>query len=402
MDVVFLSPAYPPEMRQYTRGLAEVGVRVWGIGDSRDIEGISRYLAGYLHVPRILDEEDVIARASDWLRGKNIERVLANWEVLVHLAARMRERWGIPGMSVDTVVGFRDKAVMKERLAAAGLRVPRSERVASVAACWEAAERIGYPLVLKPIAGAGSADTYVIRSKEEMEATVKRLGHVPELSCEEYIDGEELTYDTVCIDGVPSFESVTHYLPRALEGRSEEWISPASITVRDLSQPHIVAGTTLGRDALRVLGMGDGFTHMEWFYTPSGEAVFGEVGCRPGGACLVDQMNYTCDIDLFVEWARVACHRHFDAPTERKYNTAIVFKRAQGQGRISRIEGLDQFRHRYGQFICEDRISKIGDARRNWRQTLLSDGHIILRHPDWDEAKRMIFEAATDITLYAG
>src|SRR5258708_27047845 len=42
---------------------------------------------------------------------------------------------------------------------------------------------------------------------------------------------------------------------------------------------------------------GDGFAHMEWFLKPSGEVVFGEIGCRSGGAHLVDQMNYTCDIE---------------------------------------------------------------------------------------------------------
>ena len=31
----------------------------------------------------------------------------------------------------------------------------------------------------------------------------------------------------------------------------------------------------------------------------------------------------------------------------------------------------------------------------------LSDGHVIVRHPDWDEAHRMAFAAATDVTLYA-
>jgi biotin carboxylase len=401
MDVVFLSPVYPPEMRQYTRGLAEVGARVWGIGDSRALDETARYLSGYLHVPRILDEEDVLARASEWLRGKNIERVLANWEVLVGLAARMRERWGVPGMSVETARGFRDKALMKERVAAAGLRVPGSARVTTVAECWAAQERIGFPLVLKPIAGAGSADTYAVTTRREMEAALERLAHVPEVSCEEYIEGEELTYDTVCVGGAPVFENVTHYLPKALEARSHEWISPASITVRDLLQPHIHPGVTLGRKVLAALDMDDGFTHMEWFSTPDGEAVFGEIACRPGGACLVDQMNYSCDIDLFVEWARAACHQRFDAPIERKHNCAIVFKRAEGQGRIVRVDGLEAFMQRNGAHVCEERLLRVGMPRRNWRQTLLSDGHIILRHPDWDEAKRMIFEAATDIRLYA-
>jgi biotin carboxylase len=401
MDVVFLSPAYPPEMRQYTRGLAEVGARVWGIGDSGDLGETARYLSGYLQVPRILAEDDVLERASAWLRGKHIDRVLTNWEILVGLAARMRERWDVPGMSVSTARGFRDKKVMKDRVAAAGLRVPRAERADSVAACWEAQERIGFPLVLKPISGAGSADTYRVGDKNEMAAVLERMGHVAEVSCEEYVEGEEFTFDTVSIAGRPVFENVAQYLPKPLEARSHEWISPIIITVRDMAQERLAGGVELGRAVLDALGMGDGFTHMEWFLTPSGEAVFGEIGCRPGGAHLVDQMNYTCDTDLFVEWARAVCWHHFEGATERKYNCAIVFKRALGQGAIRRVDGLEAFRARHGALLCVERLLPIGAQRRNWPHTLLSDGHLILRHPDWDEAKRAAFEAATSITMHA-
>ena len=92
-----------------------------------------------------------------------------------------------------------------------------------------------------------------------------------------------------------------------LEARSHEWISPIIITVSDLSQPMIAPGIQFGRKCLKALGMGTGFTHMEWYRKANGEIVFGEVGCRPGGAHLVDQMNYTSDIDLFREWARSVC-----------------------------------------------------------------------------------------------
>jgi hypothetical protein len=40
--------------------------------------------------------------------------------------------------------------------------------------------------------------------------------------------------------------------------------------------------------------------------------------------------------------------------------------------------------------------------RRDWKQTLVSDGFLMVRHPDWDEAKRISFAAATDITMFAG
>jgi biotin carboxylase len=404
MNVVFLAPSYPPEMREYTRGLAEVGVNVFGVGDTPRgalPEGLKKHLADYLHVPGILDEDDVIQRVHAWLRGREVDRVLANWEPVVILAARLRERFGLPGMSVDTVRGFRDKQVMKERVSAAGLRVPRARRVRTVGEARVAAEKIGYPLVLKPISGAGSADTHKVEGAEELEATLGRMLHVGEASVEEFIEGEELTFDTVCINGRPAYMNVAQYLPKPLTARTNEWISPIIITVRDLEQPGIARGVELGRKVLGALRMGDGFTHMEWFRKSDGEVVFGEIGCRPGGAHLVDQMNYTSDIDLFREWARVMCFGRFEGSTVRKYNVAIVFKRAIGQGRVSRIVGLEEFKRKYGEYLVDDQLLRPGTPRRNWKQTLVSDGFVIVRHEKWDAVRQIADAAANEITMYA-
>ncbi|HTE50658.1 MAG TPA: ATP-grasp domain-containing protein [Kofleriaceae bacterium] len=388
-------------MRQFTRGLAEVGAEVLGVGDGSPDPELRRYLADYLEVPSIMDEEDVIARVHGWLRGRSVDRILANWEPLVIVAARMRERFGLPGMSVDTVRGFRDKQLMKDRVAAAGLRVPLAQRVRSVKEVWSAVEAIGFPAIIKPISGAGSADTYKVESIRDMERVLPHMQHVVEAICEEFIDGEEYTYDTASIDGTPAYESVTRYMPNALEMRSNEWISPIMLSVRDLDQPHIRAGIELGRAVLGTLGMGDGMTHMEWFLKPSGEVVFGEVACRPGGACVVDQMNYTSDIDLFREWARVSTVGRFEASTERKYNVGIIFKRAQGQGQIHGISGIREYYARYGAHIVEDTLLRPGAQRRDWKATLLSDGYLVVRHPDWDQARQMALAAATDVQLYA-
>ena len=402
MNVVFLSPSYPPEMQQFTRGLAEVGANVLGVGDSPQgalPSSLKGHLYDYLQVPRLMDEADMITRLSAWLKGRNVDRIIANWEPLVVLAAKLRERFGIAGMSVDAVNGFRDKMLMKERVRAAGLRVPYAFRVRNTREIEEAAEKIGFPLILKPISGAGSADTYKVTSRVELENVMRLMRHVTEASCEEFIEGEEFTYDTVCIDGVPVYENSAQYLPPPLIARSNEWVSPVIITVRNMAQLH--AGVTLGRSVLKALGMGDGFTHMEWFLTSKGEAVFGEIGCRAPGAHLVDQMNCTGDIDLFREWARVTCWRSFEASTERKYNCGITFKRAQGNGRISHITGLHDFMRRYGPYVVEETLLRPGAQRRNWKNTLLSDGYILSRHPNWAAAHEIAFAAATDVTLYA-
>lgn len=404
MKVVFLAPSYPPEMQQYTRGLAEVGAEVYGVGDAPAQAlpaELKRHLHDYLQVPRLLAEADVVDRVHAWLRGREVDRVLANWEVMVLTAARLRERLGVPGMTVDAVHGFRDKQLMKQRVAAAGLRVPRAERVRTVAETRAAADRIGFPLIVKPIAGAGSADTYRVDDAAALDAALARMHHVTEASCEEFVEGDEYTFDTVCIAGAPVFENVAQYLPRPLDARSHEWISPVIITVRDLAQPALAGGIALGRRVLGALGMGDGFTHMEWYRTARGEVVFGEIGCRPGGAHLVDQMNYTCDIDLFREWARAVCWGRFEAPTARTYNAAIIFKRAKGHGRIARIDGLAEFLHRHAEHVVEQRLLPLGSPRRDWKKTLVSDGYLLLRHPDWDRTYQLAMEAATDITMWA-
>ena len=404
MKVVFLAPSYPPEMQQYTRGLAEVGASVYGVGDQPVgslAPSLKRHLHDYLQVPKLLDEDDVVNRVHAWMRGRSVDRVLANWEIMVMSAARLRERFGVPGMSVNAVNGFRDKQLMKDRVAAAGLRVPRSVRVRTATDAREGAAMMGYPLVLKPISGAGSADTYEVRSDQELEAALGRMHHVAEASLEEFIEGEELTFDTVCINGKPAFANVAQYLPKPLIARTHEWISPVIVTVRDLAQPALAAGIRLGEQVLGALGMGDGFTHMEWFKKPNGEVVFGEIGCRPGGAHLVDQMNYTCDIDLFREWARAVCWNTFEAPTRRKYNVAIIFKRAKGQGRIARVTGLTEFMRAHGEHVVENKLLPIGTQRRNWKHTLVSDGFIMLRHPDWATACKLADLVANEVTLYA-
>jgi biotin carboxylase len=405
MNVLFLAPAYPAEMPHYVRGLAEVGARVWGVGDapvgalSADLRS---HMDDYLQVGSLFDEAAATAQIHAWLRGRTVDRIEALWEPLVLMAGRLRDRWGVPGLSEDTVQGFRDKQLMKERVAAAGLRVPHSARVSTVHGAWAAAERIGFPLIVKPIAGAGSADTYRVDDAAGLETVLQATRGVPEVSVEEFVEGEEFTYDTVCVDGRPAWENVAQYLPRPLDSRTHEWISPVIVTVREQDGPHHAGGLALGRQVLGALGMGSGFTHMEWYRKADGEVVFGEIGCRPGGARLVDQMNLTSDIDLYREWARAVCWGSFEADTTRRYNCAIVFKRAQGQGTITRIDGLEAFKQRHQGRICDDTLLRPGQHRRDWKATLVSDGYLLLRDPDWDTAVAAAMDAATNVTLYAG
>ncbi len=405
MNVLMLSPAYPNEMRFFTRGLAAVGANVIGIGDTPGAmlpPEMGEVLADYVHVPSLWDEPEMVATVRGLARRVRIDRIECLWEPGVSLAGALRDALGVPGMSERAALPFRDKILMKEVLDAAGIRTPRHARVGTIDALRSAAEEIGYPLIVKPIAGAGSADTYKIENAGDLERVIPLVRHVPELNVEEFITGDEYTYDTVCANGRPLYENVSNYRPPPLIGRTCEWISPQTICRRDLDDPTIRPGIEMGRRVLQALEFEAGFTHMEWFLTADGEAVFGEIGGRPPGARSVDVMNYTSDADLFVGWAEAVCHGRISQSLERKYNSAVIFKRAQGQGRIQRIEGLEGYLQRFGEHVVSVDLLPIGAPRRNWKQTLLSDGSLVLRHPDLAICHELADRFGIDVQIYAG
>jgi hypothetical protein len=405
MDVLMVSPGYPAEMPYFTRGLAEVGARVWGIGDqpAGGLPEVARKaLSGYLQVQDLWDERRLLADISRWQGGRTLDRIECLWEPGMILAARLREALGVPGMTEADTVPFRDKGRMKEVLDAAGIRTPRHFRAKTADGVREAAERVGYPVCVKPIAGAGSADTYEVKDAKELEGVLQATRHVPEVSVEEWIEGEEYTFDTVCAGGRVLYHNIAWYRPKPIVGRSVEWISPQTVTLRDVEAPELRAGVELGLGVLKALGFRTGFTHMEWFMKPDGEAVFGEIAARPPGARSTELMNYGCDIDVFRGWAEAVCHGRWSQPIERKYNSAVIFKRAQGQGRIRSIEGLEALLARYGERIVCVNLLPLGAPRRNWKATLISDGYLIVRHPDLGSCLEMADRVGTHLRLVAG
>ena len=364
MNVLLLSPGYPADMPEFTRGLAEAGARVVGVGDTPQ-EGlpplVRRCLSDYVAVRSLWDEQAVIGALRSRLRGFRLDRIECLWEPGILLAARLREAFGISGLDVGQAVRFRDKEAMKRALDAAGVRTPKHIAAGSVAEVWEASEAVGFPLILKPIDGAGSADTYRVADADELRSVLPRLRHVPAVSVEEFVDGEEFTFDTITVEGRIAYYNIAWYRPRPLVARSNEWISPQVIALRDLDRPELQGGVKMGFEVIEALGFDSGFTHMEWYRKADGEDVFGET----------------------------------------RYNVANIYKRARGVGRITAIEGVDRLQRDFGRHVVWNTLLPVGARRRDWRKTLVSDGFIMLRHPDLDTTLEMADRVGSDLQVYA-
>ena len=405
VSVLMLSPGFPGDMPHFTRGLAEVGARVYGLGDQplgALPEEARAALTDYRQVRSLWDPDAVVDEVREWLQGRELDRAECLWEPGMDVVAHIREAFGLPGLGVEASVAFRDKERMKLLLDAAGVRTPKHAKATTAEECREAAERIGYPLIIKPIAGAGSADTYHLESEDEFDKALRLLRHVPEVSVEEYIDGEEYTFDTLCANGEILYHNVSWYRPKPLVMRQNPWISPISIALKDTSTPDIQIGVDLGRQVIETLGFESGITHMEWFRTPKGEAVFGEIGGRAPGGRLPHAMNFSADMDVFRGWAEAVCYGRLTQDTEKRYNVGVVFKRAEGVGRIERIEGLESLLMRYGEHVAHLDLVQVGEPRRDYRKVVEGVGWLVVRHPDLERTIDLTDHFATELRMFAG
>ena len=290
-------------------------------------------------------------------RHARIDQVECLWEPYMILAARIREAFGLPGMTVEQTVPFRDKERMKQVLDAAGIRTPWHVSATTVARVWEAAEQIGYPLIVKPIAGAGSADTYRVDSAAELAEVLPMLRHVPEVSVEEFVEAEEFTYDTVCANGRSSSRTCCWYRPRPLQMRMHEWVSPVAISLRDLTVPDLAGRPR--RWAARCWprsASAPGSPTWSGTARQDGEVVFGEIAARPPGARVVDMMNYATDGDLYVGWAEAVVHGQ-DARADRPalQRRQHLQARAAARAGSPRSRGWTQLLAEYGEHVVRRR-----------------------------------------------
>ena len=112
-------------------------------------------------------------------------------------------------------------------------------------------------------------------------------------------------------------------------------------------------------------------------------------------------MNRTCDFDVYRAWGEAMRFGRLSRPVERKFNVAMVFKRAKGRNRIRGITGLRRMERTLGRSLVRHDLLPPGAQRRNWRQTLLSDGYVMLRHPDLETTLRMADHVARGLQIYA-
>lgn len=303
MNIVFISPQFPPHFVHFITALRERGANVLGLGDA-PYDSLRPELRGalteYFFVPH-LDDCGELLRATGyfiWRHGR-IHRIDSLNETWLEVEARLREDFHVPGLKPSDIARLRSKLGQHDLFKGAGVPHPDAIAARDAAGVKAFAARVGYPLVLKPDVGVGAARTFKVSSDAEVDAAFREP--LPDCVAQSFVRGTIVTYDGLLDrEGRIVFTLSHQYSDGIMEVVTEQ---------RDISFWSLKeippALDALGRKAVAALGLRERWFHLEFFRLPDDRFVALEANLRPPGGFMTDMMNYACDIDVYRLWARL-------------------------------------------------------------------------------------------------
>jgi len=372
MDLLYISPEFPPNYARFIEHLHALGVRVWGIGEADFYfmpESLRSALAWYVRTN--LNDIDAVQRAVDELltqkraagQGEAFDLVESHNEQWLTLEGLINETYGIDGIKIKDLSRLKKKSGMKQIFQDLGLPVARGQLVADKDQAMGLADTIGYPLILKPDEGVGAGGIYRVDNKSQLES---HLSHIDEdYLIEEFIEGDIVTYDGLTdFDGNVVFENSLIYGDGVLEyvlGKD---------TFFYVSRRIPAELRAAGRKLVSRFDIRRKFFHFE-FFKIDGSYMPIEINCRPPGGSILDMMNYSVDDDLYLAYAGMIAGRSVSVAAQKKYYCCYIGRKDK-QYSHSHAEILSAF----GQCLVEHDLNP-----PVFRQAMGTERYI-LRSPD--------------------
>lgn len=325
LNVLMLSPHFPPGFHRFCARLTALGARVLGVGDapagSIPAE-ILRSVAEYHSVPDLADVDALEALCRRLIeRHGPIHRLDSHSEHWLGVEAELRQRLGVPGQLPGDLAINRHKIAMTQRFREAGIPCAPGAVVGEPGALEALVEAVGFPLILKPDVGVGALGAMRIDDAAALEAALPTL-RGPYLA-EAFVRGDVVSYDGLA-DAAGQIVFATAHVNCAgvLECRQDQ-LQTWYHSLRDIPEEL----ERLGRRVVEAFGVRERFFHAEFFRRPDGGFQAIEINVRPPGGFTLDLMNLACDQDLYSWWARMILGEPLPERYQRLFLAAHVARR---------------------------------------------------------------------------
>lgn len=287
-----------------------------------------------------------LERVHDVLR---FDGVITSCDYYLETAARIAHHLRLPGPDPDAVDRAYRKDLTRQALPDLG---PAFALTDTVEAAHAEAERIGYPVVVKPVDLCAGMFVRVAANPAELKEAVEAIEGFPVnargqqrnplVLLEEFLDGPEFSVETVTFGGNTHVVGVTD---KSVTG-SPWFVESGHMFPADLPEETtaLIAGTAV--EAVRRLGLDRTVAHTEIKLTAAGPRLV-EVNPRPAGNQITELVRRTTGIDLPMVYARLAMGedpdlRHVDTGAR---SAAIGFLLPERPGTVAAIDGVDALGH---------------------------------------------------------
>jgi hypothetical protein len=343
MNVVFMSPHFPPHFFRFCLNLKVAGANVLGIGDepydnlSADVRGA---LTEYYQVNDMHNYDDLVRACGFFThRYGKIDRLDSLNEYWLSSEARLRDDFNIFGVHGNEIDYIRRKSFMKAKFREAGVPVARGKVVRTMDDAHSLIQETGYPVIAKPDDGVGAIATYRLDSNQGLKDFFKTKPD-SDYILEEFIAGTIYSFDGLADrDGKPVFCTV-HTFSQGIMETVNEARHIYYYSLRDIP-------TTLekiGRECLKTFNVKERFFHIEFFKTDGDDPYVAlEVNIRPPGGYTTDMFNYACDIDIYRAWADLLVHNRTDLNYRRDYHCCYASRKYNQHYAHSHEDILSQY-----------------------------------------------------------
>jgi carbamoyl-phosphate synthase L subunit-like protein len=300
----------PFEPFPYARWLAGYDGPVVAVAHRHRIESVGEDVPTdnldltHLEIMDRFDDELVIKRSLELATEYETTRIIAHHEADVQSAAWLREHLGLPGAWTADVLPFRDKALMKKLVSAAGVEVAAHVLPATAEQARAFVAEHGFPVVFKDRAGYNAIGLRILRDEA---ALADHLAHVyadgprEDVLLERFVPGRMCHVDGLVSGGrtVLAWPSQYQY-DLASFGTDPGARIDLTLDPDDPLTDRLLRMTDQILAALKPAGsrLTDHGFHAEIFHTPDDRLVLCEIACRPAGAKLREVFQTMFGINL--------------------------------------------------------------------------------------------------------
>jgi biotin carboxylase len=323
------------------------------------------------------DEQAILTACRRLEAESGVAGVTSSSEYYVSAAAKLARRLELPGPDAAAIRACRDKLQQRLTMQKAKVSIPRFAPAKSPEGAVEAACRLGFPVVVKPTSGSGSAGVRLCYDEDQvashgsalLQQKINERG-LPVPSCllvEEAVDGPEYSVETFdhqvigvtkkYLGALPDFIEVGHDYPAALSAEDEGRICRTALR------------------AIKAMGLGWGPAHVELRVTADGPKIV-EVNPRLAGGHIPDIVRLASGIDLICETVRKVIGLEPQLTRRVRKHASIRFILSNGSGTLLRAKGLEPARRVTGIVEAEMYI-KPGDEVRRYGDFRDRLGHVI-------------------------